>query len=148
MLPVCPFTMTQASVASVSLSVRWGQEWSEGHYPSVAVLVRRPFVSMGLPPPHFAMMPRPPRRLVFWDASGETCSGSFCHFFAELELALKPAMPFREGAGAGLVRGTEAGMLEIQMSRTNTFYFCSEHLSLPAGTPLPRVVPLLVQEKM
>lgn len=39
-------------------------------------------------------------------------------------------------------------MLEIQMSGMNTFYFCSEHLSLPVGTPLPRAVPPLVQEKM
>lgn len=39
-------------------------------------------------------------------------------------------------------------MLEIQMSRTNTFYFCSEHLSLPVGTPLPRAVSPFVQEGM
>lgn len=33
----------------------------------------------------------------FWNAPGETLlSGNFCHFPAELELALKPALLFRE----------------------------------------------------
>lgn len=87
--------MIQTLLASVSLSVRWAQEqpplWKRVCWKVLCVL-KMPFAPISLWCKH---VHHP--FVSFWNASGETLhSGNHCHFSAELELALKSALLFRE----------------------------------------------------